>query len=47
MYAGPEQESKGASLGLVEMARRAGKPMEFSFEKINDQHTFFCVRATV
>ena len=47
MYAGPEQESKGASLGLVEMARRSGKPMEFSFEKINDNHTFFCVRATV
>ena len=47
MHAGPEEESKGASLGLVEMARRSGKPMEFSFEKINDNHTFFCVRATV
>lgn len=47
MHEGPEEESKGASLGLVEMARRAGKPMEFSFEQISDKHTFFCVRATV
>ena len=47
MHEGPEEESKGASLGLVEMARRAGKPMEFSFERISEEHTFFCVRATV
>jgi len=47
MHEGPEEESKGASLGLVEMARRAGKPMEFNFEIIDERYTFFCVKATV
>jgi len=47
MLEGPEVHSKGASLGLVEMARRAGQPMEFAFEPINEQHTFFCMKATV
>jgi hypothetical protein len=47
MHDGPEKESKGASLGLVEMARRAGKPIEFDFEIINERHTFFSVKATV
>ncbi|GIR33004.1 MAG: hypothetical protein CM15mP45_23000 [Deltaproteobacteria bacterium] len=40
MMEGPEEGSKGASLGLVEMARRSGYPIEFAFEEINQEHTF-------
>ena len=47
MSDGPEEESKGASLGLIEMARRAEKPMEFDFEIIDEKYTFFCVKAIV
>ena len=35
MMEGPEEGSKGARLGLVEMARRSGYPIEFAFEEIN------------
>ena len=37
MMEGPEEGSKGASLGLVEMARRSGYPIEFAFEEINQE----------
>ena len=47
MLEGPEKHSKGASLGLVEMARRSGQPMEFEFESVNDTYSFFCVKAIV
>ena len=47
MMQGPEEGSKGASLGLVEMARRSGHPIEFAFEEINHEHTFFCIKAIV
>ena len=47
MMEGPEEGSKGASLGLVEMARRSGYPIEFAFEEINHEHTFFCIKAIV
>lgn len=47
MMEGPEEGSKGASLGLVEMARRSGYPIEFAFEEINQEHTFFCIKAIV
>jgi len=32
---------------LVEMARRSGYPIEFAFEEINQEHTFFCIKAIV
>lgn len=39
--------SKGAGLGLIEMARKSGKPMEYSFEKIDDVFSFFSIKVTV
>ena len=47
MMEGPEEGSKGASLGFLEMARRAGHPLEFSFEKVSDDYTFFCINAII
>ncbi len=47
MMEGPEKHSKGASLGLVEMARRSRQPMEFEFESVNGNYSFFCVKAIV
>ncbi len=39
--------SKGAGLGLIEMARKAGRPLEYSFVDINDQFSFFCIKVVV
>ncbi|MZP28903.1 hypothetical protein GTO91_04165 [Heliobacterium undosum] len=39
-----EPERKGAGLGLIEMARRAGKPIEYSFYRIDEAHSFFCLK---
>jgi hypothetical protein len=47
LRAGPEEGSKGAGLGLMEIARRASKPIEFDFADVDDKHAFFTIRASV
>jgi hypothetical protein len=47
LRAGPEEGSKGAGLGLMEIARRASKPIEFDFTDVDDEHAFFTLKATV
>jgi hypothetical protein len=42
-----EENSKGAGLGFVEVARRASKPIEFDFEPIDDRHSFFSLKAII
>ena len=44
---GPEEGSKGASLGLMEIARRASKPIEFEFTDVDGEHVFFALKASV
>ena len=44
---GPEEGSKGAGLGLMEIARRASKPIEFDFTDVDDKHAFFTLKASV
>lgn len=44
---GPEEGSKGAGLGLMEIARRASKPIEFDFTEVDDKYEFFTLRASV
>jgi hypothetical protein len=44
---GPEEGSKGAGLGLMEIARRASKPIEFDFTDVDDKHAFFTIMASV
>lgn len=43
----PEEGSLGASLGLIEIARRSSRPIEFDFIDIDDQRSFFCLKVHV
>lgn len=43
----PEEGSKGAGLGLIEMARKAGKPIDYSFTPVDSQYTFFEIKVTI
>lgn len=43
----PEMDSKGASIGLLEIARRSSSPIEFDFMSIDEQKTFFCLKAYI
>ncbi|MGD9502090.1 MAG: SiaB family protein kinase [Methyloceanibacter sp.] len=47
LRAAPEQGSKGAGLGFVEIARRASKPIEFDFAEFSGTHAFFALKATI
>ena len=47
LRAAPEQGSKGAGLGFVEIARRASKPIEFDFADFDGNHAFFALKATI
>ena len=39
--------SKGAGVGFIDIARRATHGFEFDFTKVDDSHSFFCLRAYV
>lgn len=43
----PEEDSKGASIGLIEIARRASEPIEFDFLDLDAEHVFFCLKAYI
>lgn len=37
----------GAGLGFVDMARKSGSKLEFSFPDMNDEYCFFCLKVNV
>ena len=37
----------GAGLGFVDMARKSGRKLEFDFEKLDDNFSFFSLRTTI
>ena len=39
--------SKGAGLGLIEMARKSSAPLDYSFEPIDATYSFFTIRVLV
>jgi hypothetical protein len=43
----PDEGSKGAGLGLIDMARKAGKPMEYAFMGIDGTYSFFSIKVCV
>lgn len=43
----PPPGSNGAGLGLIEMARKAAKPLEYSFTKVDNNNYFFTLHVTV
>jgi hypothetical protein len=47
LRAEPEEGSKGAGLGFMEIARRASKPIEFDFTDVDGGHAFFALKATI
>lgn len=47
LRSGPEEGSKGAGLGFMDIARRASKPIEFDFADVDDEHAFFALKASV
>lgn len=42
-----DEASRGASIGLIEIARRSSKPIEFGFLDLSDDRTFFCLKAFI
>lgn len=44
---GSDEQSKGAGIGFIEMARKSTKPLEFSFENISSTHSFFTIKIVV
>lgn len=42
-----ESGSRGAGLGLIEMARRSSEPISYSFEKIDEEFSFFSIKVVV
>jgi hypothetical protein len=47
LKAGPDEHSKGAGIGFIEIARRASKPIEFDFMEAANGYVFFALRACV
>ena len=44
---GPDEFSKGAGIGFIEIARRASRPIEFDFVEVDDRHSFFALKAII
>jgi hypothetical protein len=47
LKSGPQQGSKGAGIGFIEIARRASKPIEFDFAHVDDRFSFFALEAEI
>jgi hypothetical protein len=44
----PDEDSLGATVGLIEIARRSSRPLEYDFHPTADgQSSFFCLKAYV
>jgi hypothetical protein len=43
----PEERSRGATIGLIEIARRASDPIEFDFDPIDEHQQFFCMKVSI
>ncbi|MBB4265492.1 SiaB family protein kinase [Roseospira visakhapatnamensis] len=45
----PEEESQGASIGLIEIARRSSEPISFDIVWLDPEHNqaFFCIKAFI
>jgi len=43
----PDEFSKGAGIGFIEIARRASKPIRFDFIDVDGEHAFFALKACV
>ena len=44
---GDLSEKGGAGLGFIDIARRSGKKLDYMFEKINEQQSFFTIKTHI
>lgn len=44
---GPDNKSKGAGLGFIDMAKKASKPLEFHFRDIDDHKSYFSLKTVI
>lgn len=44
---GKLSDKGGAGLGFIDMARKSGNKLSFSFEKINNNHSFFSLKTKI
>jgi hypothetical protein len=42
----PDADSKGAGIGFIEMARKSSRVIEFAFRKLDEQNSYFTIKAT-
>lgn len=42
-----DEGSLGGSIGLIEIARRASAPVEFDFQDVGDDRSFFCLKTYI
>ena len=40
-------EGKGAGLGFIDMARKAGEPIEYDFVPVDGSHAFFSIKVII
>ncbi len=40
-------DSKGGGIGFIEMARKASSTLQFDFQKIDDDHSFFTIKIEI
>ncbi len=45
--AAKEDDSKGAGIGFIEMARKSSKPLEYSFKTIDTNYSFFTIKISI
>ncbi|PWC32516.1 SiaB family protein kinase [Azospirillum sp. TSO35-2] len=43
----PDSGSRGATLGLIEIARRASEPIDYDFDPMDTDRSFFCLKVRV
>ncbi|MCJ2045749.1 SiaB family protein kinase [Methylobacterium sp. J-078] len=43
----PDEGSLGGSIGLIEIARRSSAPVEYDFQELGSQRSFFCLKAYI
>jgi hypothetical protein len=43
----PDNTSKGAGLGLIDLARKSSEPIEFSFDKLDADFSFFSIKTVI
>lgn len=43
----PDEDSKGAGLGLIEVARKVSQPLEYDFQEIDQKFSFFTLKTVI